>query len=46
MSIRAYSRKEANEIAARLRKIHADTDWEVTIQAPLFDGDFWLVTVG
>lgn len=46
MAIRCNTAAEAAEVAATLRRIHAGEDWVVTINRPLFPGDFYLVVVG
>lgn len=45
MTCTAATHAEAREIAADLRRIHAGSDWVVTITAPLFDGDLYRITV-
>lgn len=46
MIFTAATYAEAAALAARLRVIHADTDWIVSIARPLFAGDAYRVTVG
>lgn len=46
MTITAKTAAEAREIAAGLRADYANTDWVVTIYAPIFDGDDYRVVGG
>ncbi len=46
MIFTAATRIEARALAAELRRIHAGTDYRVSIEAPLFAGDAYRVVVG
>lgn len=46
MTTTAKTAAEAREIAGRLRVTFAGTDWVVTIERPLFEGDTYRVVVG
>jgi hypothetical protein len=46
MTFIAKSYVEACELAREMRATYFDTDWVVSIVAPLFPGDFYRVNVG
>lgn len=45
MSFETETRREAEALAAELRRIYAGADWVVEIIAPLFRGDTYRVNV-
>ena len=46
MTFIAQSYVEAYELAREMRATYFDSDYVVSIVAPLFLGDFWRVNVG
>ena len=46
MTLYCNTQAEADALAKELRTHYKDTDWKVSVTAPLFPGDRYMVAVG